>query len=69
MGIALVANKVEYIAVGISLLSCTETEIHAMSYLLPVNGRHLGFTTHIDIGQHAHEVYPSEVCCYTKPAR
>ena len=31
------------IAVGIALLSCIEAEIHVivMSYLLPVNGRHL----------------------------
>ena len=42
------------IAVGISLLSCIEAEIYTMSYLLPVNGRHLGFMTHTYIGQHTH---------------
>jgi len=29
------------IAVGNSLLSCTEAEIYVISYLLPVNGSHL----------------------------
>jgi len=29
------------VAVGISLLSCIRAEIYVMSYLLPVNGRHL----------------------------
>ena len=28
-------------AVGISLLSCIEAEIYAVSQVLPVNGRHL----------------------------
>ena len=30
-------------AVGISLLSRIEAEIHVTSFLLPVNGRHLSF--------------------------
>ena len=29
------------IAVGISLLTCIEAEIYVLSFLLPVNGRHL----------------------------
>jgi len=29
------------VAVGISLLSCIRAEIDVISYLLPVNGRHL----------------------------
>ena len=29
------------IAVEISLLSCIEADIYVISYLLPVNGRHL----------------------------
>jgi len=38
--------------VGISLLSCVRAEIHLISYLLPVNGRHLWFTTYPFIEQH-----------------
>jgi len=40
------------IAVGISLLSCIRTEIHVFSYLLPVNGRHLWFTTYPNTEHH-----------------
>jgi len=29
------------VAVGISLLSCIRAEIYIVSYLLPVDGRHL----------------------------
>jgi len=37
--------------VGISLLSCMRVEIYVINYPLPVNGRHLWFTTYLDIGQ------------------
>jgi len=40
------------VAVGISLLSCIQAEIYVISYPLPVNGRHLCFTTYPDIEQH-----------------
>jgi len=40
------------VAEGIfSLLSCLRAEINAFSYILPVNGRHLCFTTYPDIEQ------------------
>ena len=42
------------LAVGMALLSCTRAEIYVISYLLAVYGRHLGFTTHSDIGQYFH---------------
>ena len=41
-------------AVGISLLSCKEAEIYVMSFLLPVNSRHLRFSTYPEIGQYYH---------------
>ena len=37
------------IAVGISLLSCIRAEIYVMSFLFPVNGRHLRFPTYLDV--------------------
>ena len=42
------------ITVEISLLSCIKAEIYVMSFLLPVNGRHLWFQTHPDVGQYCH---------------
>ena len=42
------------IVVGISLLSCIEAEIYVRSFLLPVSGRHLRFSTYPDIGQYCH---------------
>jgi len=45
------------LAVGISLLSCIRAEIYVISYPIPVNGRHLCFTTYPDIGQHFSCVY------------
>ena len=38
-------------AVGFSLLSCIQAEIHVMSFLFPVNGRHLQVPTNPHIGQ------------------
>jgi len=40
------------VAVGISLLSCIRAEVYVISYLLPVNGRHLWFTTNPNTEQH-----------------
>jgi len=40
------------VAVGISLLSCIWADIYVMSYLLPVNGHHLWFSSRPDIGQY-----------------
>ena len=42
------------VAVGISLLSYIRAEIYVISYLLPSNGRHLGFPTYPDVGQYSH---------------
>ena len=42
------------IAVEISLLSCIEAEIYVISFLLPVNGRHLRFQTYPNGGQSFH---------------
>ena len=41
--------------VEISLLSCIEAEIYAISFLLPVNGSHLWFPTYTDVGQSSHK--------------
>ena len=41
------------IAFEISLLSCIEVEIYVISFLLPVNGRHLRFPTYSDVGQYS----------------
>jgi hypothetical protein len=41
------------IAVEIPLLSCIEAEIYVMSFLLPVNRRHLRFPTYPDVGQYS----------------
>ena len=38
------------VAVGISLLSRIQAEIHIMSLVLPVTGRHLWFNTYPDVG-------------------
>jgi len=46
------------VAVRISLLSCIRAEIYVMSYPLPVNGRHLRFTTYPDIGLHSQLFIP-----------
>ena len=43
------------IAVGITLLSCIRAEINVSSYVPPVNGRHLWFTTYAYVGQYSHE--------------
>ena len=40
------------IAVGLSL--CIEADIYVMSYLFPVNGRHMRFTTHPDFAQYSY---------------
>ena len=42
------------IAIGISLLSCTRVEIHVISCLLSVYGRHLWFPTYTDVGPSSH---------------
>jgi hypothetical protein len=42
-------------AVEISLLSCIEVEICVISYLLLVNGRHLAFNSHPDVGEYPHK--------------
>ena len=40
------------IAVGITLtLSCVQAHICVMSFLLPLNGRHLQFSTNLHLGQ------------------
>jgi len=39
------------VAVGMSLLSCIRAEIYAISYTLPVSGRHVCFMTHPEIAQ------------------
>jgi len=41
------------VAVGILLLSCIRAEIHLISYLLPVNGRHLWFMIYPVIEQYS----------------
>ena len=42
-------------AIGNSLLSCIKTdEIYALSFILPVNGRHLWFSLYPHIGQYCH---------------
>ena len=40
------------VAVGISLLSSIESEIFVIAYVLPVNGGHLLFTSHTDVGKY-----------------
>ena len=35
---------------GISLQSCIRAEIYVISYVIPVNGRHLWFSTYPDVG-------------------
>ena len=49
------------IAVEISLLSCIEAEIYFISFILPVNCRHLRFPTYPVVGQSLHlsSVLPS----------
>ena len=42
------------IALDLSLLSCREADIYVISFLLPVNGRHLWFPTYPDVGQSFH---------------
>ena len=42
------------IALEISLLSYVEAEIYVISFLLPVNGRHLRFPTYPVVGQSLH---------------
>jgi len=62
------------VSVGMSLLSCIRVVIYVFSYLLPVNGRHLWYTTYPNIEQH-HNFYsvfygpenvllPLRLCCY-----
>jgi len=46
------------VAVGISLPSCIRAQIYVISYPLPVNGRHLCFTTFPDMGQHSQLFIP-----------
>ena len=41
------------VAVGISLLSLIQAEIQDIAYVLPVNGSHLRFTSHPDIGEYS----------------
>ena len=41
------------IAHEISLLSCLEAEVYAISFLLPVNGHHLQFSTYPDVEQYS----------------
>ena len=41
-------------AVEISLLSCIEAEVYVISFLLPVNGRHIWFSTYPVVGQFLH---------------
>ena len=48
-------------AVGISLLSCIEAELYVLSFLLPVNGRHLS-----DISRRRTE-FPSVSPCSSDP--
>jgi hypothetical protein len=38
-------------AVGLLMLSCTQADIDVISYQLPGNSRHLGFSANSDIGQ------------------
>ena len=40
------------VAVGISLLFCLQAEIYDIAYVLPINGSHLRFTSHADIGEY-----------------
>ena len=40
------------VAAGISLLSHIQAEIYDIAYVLPVNGRHLRFTSHFDVGEY-----------------
>jgi len=42
------------VAVEISLLSWMRAEIYVIAYLLPINGRHLWYTTYSDIRQFSH---------------
>ena len=41
-------------SVGMSFLLCKQAEIYVMSFLLPVTGRHLPFTTRPYTGQYSH---------------
>ena len=40
------------IAIGISLLSCIETEEYVIAYVLPVNGGHVWITSHPDVREY-----------------
>ena len=42
------------VADGISLLCHTEAKIYDIAYKLPVNGGHLRFTSHPDVGEYSH---------------
>jgi hypothetical protein len=42
------------IAIGMSLLSCIEAELHDMLFPLTVNGRHLRFSTYTYVGHYCH---------------
>ena len=56
-----VARPRQYgVAVGISLSSHTEAEINDIAYVLqvlPVNGGHLRFTSHPDVGEYSHQFH------------
>ena len=47
-------SEIVGIAVGISLLSCIRAEAYVISYLLPVNGCHIRFSTYSDVGKYSH---------------
>ena len=41
------------VAAGISLQSCIQADIYDIAYVLPVNGSHLWFTSHPDVGEYS----------------
>ena len=50
-GSLVVLPDLKNISAGLSKSTCTQADIHVISYQLPVNSRHLGFPSYLNIGQ------------------